>query len=350
MLFPKKRALAQLTAALAAAIALGSCCAKNLPRHCCTDKKYNSRESFQAFFDPKKPKFDLAWTPAKGEKPVYLCNVPADDPARRETAAQRPVLLLHEYDRLSGATLDLAERLSKQGFKVYVPLLYGRAEGGRGGWPFIRNTLELIFSPEWNVAAGVNEHQPITEWLERVCWRISKASPREQRGVAVIGMCLTGAFPIALMDQKCVIGAVLAQPSAPIFCLFPGAKEAPGVSQKELQDAGERAHHDDIDVFWTRYKNDTISPEVKWGPIHAAFGTHLKDHTIRLEPAEQEKWDIPKHAHATLTHCFHEKTSPGYPPRILFENLLTYLNAQFHQHGDLSASTGRTIQPAVNTD
>jgi len=350
MLFLQKHALIGLTAVLAVALAFNGCCSRNFPQRCCKDNRYASRESFQTFFDPEKPKFAFAWNTAKGEHPVYICTVPADDPARRDTAAQRPVLLLHEYDRLSGATLDLAERLSRQGFKVYVPLLYGRAEGGRGGWSSMRNTLELIFSPEWNVIAGVNEHQPITEWLERVCWRISNTTPHEPRGVAVIGMCLTGAFPIALMDQKCVIGAVVAQPSAPMLCLFPGAKEASGVSQKELQDAGERARRDDIDVFWTRYENDTISREAKWWPIHAALGTHLQDHTIRLEPEEQKKWGLTNHAHATLTHCFHENTSRYYPPLILFRKLLRYLDTQFQKHGELGASADRTIRSAANVD
>lgn len=321
-------------------------CATHMPQHCHDDKAHFSPEYFKQEMDKN---FTWAWD-ANGELPVYRCTVPADNPVRGATAAQRPVLLLHEYDRLSGSTLDFAKRLSAQGFTVYVPLLFGRAEGGRGGWPFVRNTLELIFSPQWNVALGVDEHQPITDRLERVCWRISNLTPHRHRGVAVIGMCLTGAFPIALLDQKCVIGAVLAQPSAPFFWVLPGAKQTPGVSAQDLQLAATRARDDDIDVFWTRYEEDTIAQDAKFGPIRAAFGTHLQDHTIKLTLKEREKWGLTKHAHATLTLCFNDNPSPDYPPRVLFKDLLTYLNGQFQRHGALGAGDRHTRSRVANAD
>jgi hypothetical protein len=62
---------------------------------------------------------------------VHRCNLPPTDGEQR-AAFSRPVLILHEYDHLSIACLRFAERLSREGFTVYVPVLFGKTNGKAG--------------------------------------------------------------------------------------------------------------------------------------------------------------------------------------------------------------------------
>ncbi len=316
-----------LSAAIAAALlTLTACCGMHQPQKHCHDRRLASREHFQNLLSD----FNVApWQQPPGERPVY-CIAPTSGPAAR-AAANRPVLVLHEYDRLSANTLDFAKRLSKQGFTVYVPLLFGRPVGGSDFGTFVRNNLELATSRDWNVFMGGNQRQPIVSWLEQVSWRI--ANHHNGSGVAVIGMCLTGALPLAMMDQQCVIAPVVAQPSIPILCLTPGASSAPGISRTELSQAVQRARRDGVVVFGTRYEEDTISGKSKFCRIKKAFGDrHFRDSTIRAEHYLSGKWGLNEKAHPTLTHYFHDQSDPHSPPHWIFQELVTYLNEQFRRY------------------
>jgi hypothetical protein len=72
----------------------------------------------------------------------------------------------------------------------------------------------------------------------KICRRISSA--HDHRGIGVIGMCLTGALPIALMSDDCVVAPVIAQPSMPLFAFTPEGKRALGISLQELMTAVRR--------------------------------------------------------------------------------------------------------------
>jgi hypothetical protein len=71
------------------------------------------------------------------------------------------------------------------------PLHFGKADGQLRLDTTIRKTLEIGLSGKWHALFGEHENQSITEWLAKVCRRIS--SYHEQRGIGVIGLCLTGA-------------------------------------------------------------------------------------------------------------------------------------------------------------
>lgn len=114
-------------------------------------------------------------------------------------AHNRPVLLLHEYDHLSAACLNFAIRLSRAGFTVYLPLLFGKADGQSGLGIILGTTAELAFSGQWHALFAEHQSQPITKSLGELCQTIS--SWHNRRGIAVIGMCLTGTLPISLMKQ-----------------------------------------------------------------------------------------------------------------------------------------------------
>jgi dienelactone hydrolase len=272
----------------------------------------------------------------EGGRVVYKCTVlPADGDVA--AARNRPVLVLHEYDHLSIACLNFAIRLSRAGFSVYDPLLFGKADGKTGLGTTLSTTAELACNGQWHALFAEHQSQPITKSLGELCDTIS--SWHHRRGIAVIGMCLTGALPITLMQRPCVVAPVIAQPSIPLFAITPEGKRAFGVSKEDLDAAVKRAKEEHLRVFGTRYEEDTISPKERLEAIAAAFGKeYFCDHTIRATDYLREpKWDLTAKAHATLTLCY--KDSPdNYPPRRLFLDLVTFLKNQLQLHGDLSGN------------
>jgi dienelactone hydrolase len=263
---------------------------------------------------------------------VYRCVAPPAD-GEFSAARTRPVLVLHEYDHLSIFCLDFADRLSRAGFTVYVPLLFGKADGKSALGTTIRNTLEIGLSGKWHALFGEHEHQPITEWLGKVCRRIS--AEHEDRGIGVIGMCLSGALPIALMNEKCVVAPVMAQPSIPLFTLTPEAKRAPGISRVELECAVKRAKDQHLKVFGTRYEEDSIGRRERFETINDAFGhEYFEDHTIYARDylSRTKNWGLTDKAHATLTLCYRDGPDE-YPPRKIFLDVVKFLKEQLELHG-----------------
>jgi hypothetical protein len=190
--------------AIAAAISHSSC-ALHMPQRCCEDIAAESTPGI--FLSTLQENFISL---NEGKRVVYKCSVPPSD-GDIAAARNRPVLVLHEYDHLSIACLKLAIRLSRAGFTVYVPLLFGKPDGKTGFGTTLRTTSELAFGGQWHALFAEHRHQPITDSLAGLCRKIS--SWHDDRGIAVIGMCLTGALPIALMNEPCVVAPVVAQPS-----------------------------------------------------------------------------------------------------------------------------------------
>jgi dienelactone hydrolase len=322
--------LARACAALwATAATLGqSGCALHLPQRCCQDVAAESTP--RIFLSTLKDNFMPL---NEGGRVLYKCIVlPADGDAA--AARNRPVLVLHEYDHLSIACLNFAIRLSRAGFTVYVPLLFGKADGKTGVGTTLSTTAELALSGQWHALFAEHQSQPITKSLGELCHTIS--SWHNDRGIAVIGMCLTGALPISLMRQRCVVAPVIAQPSIPLFGFTPEAKRAFGVSKEDLDVAVRRVKEEHLRVFGTRYEQDTISPKERLEAIAAAFGKeYFCNRTIKATNYLESRWGLTTKAHATLTLCY--KDDPDdYPPRRLFLELVTFLKNQLQEHSDLS--------------
>jgi dienelactone hydrolase len=250
--------------------------ALHLPQRCCEDVAAERTASI--FLSTLEQHF----VPLnQWDRVVYKCTVPPSS-GDLSAARNRPVLVLHEYDRLSIACLNFAMRLSSAGFTVYVPLLFGKADGKVGLGTTLRTSWELAFSGQWHALFAEHKHQPVTDSLSDLCRKIS--SWHDNGPIAVIGMCLTGALPIALMKQPCVVAPVIAQPSIPLFSFTAEGKRAPGVSKEDLADAVKRAKEEHLLVFGTRYEDDTISPKDRFEGIKAAFGKTISVITLSAEP------------------------------------------------------------------
>lgn len=223
-----------------------------------------------------------------------------------------PVIVLHEFPALSANCLAFAEKLSRQGFTVYVPVLFGNTQGVSNAGAGLATIVELSASTEWKVTFSEHKHSAITDWLRLLCRDVSER--HQQKKIGVIGMCLTGSFPVALMSEPCVAAPVVAQPSTPIFAFTPEARKSLGISEEELAAARRRG----IDVFGIRYDLDRVSRKENFKTLHDNLGDHFIDHSIR--PAAYKEHNLKRNSHATFTHCVETP-----PAREAFKELVSFL-------------------------
>lgn len=210
-----------------------------------------------------------------------------------------PVLLLHELPGLSQQTIEYADFLSED-FTVYVPLLFGEF----GGSSFTKGVIEYAFNGEWNAWSGKDEKRPIVTWLGSVLDQIH--DKHQKQPVGIIGMCLTGALPLALLDKLYVKAVVVAQPTLP----FIGSDDDLGISPSELRTAIDRASKDGVKVYALRFRHDLISKRDKYHFLMKKFGASFKTDG-EIKDSEYSYSDevepVFKNSHSTLTFS-------GIPP------------------------------------
>jgi dienelactone hydrolase len=218
------------------------------------------------------------------------------------------VLLIHELPGLTLDCLTLANRLVERGgFSVYVPLLFGAA----GEAANTMNTVRVLFDGDWSVT-GKNKSSRITNFLRGLANKIAAETPG--RGIGVVGNCLTGGLPIALLTEKCVVAPVCCQPSIPMF----GNDSDLGISKSELDAALRRT---DVPIYVYRFKNDTLCKHARWQAIKDAFG-ETRFHGLELDsehPAGRHK------DHAVLTAGYND--CPGTQTRAAFDAVLAFLKS-----------------------
>ncbi len=177
-----------------------------------------------------------------------------------------PVLLLHELPGLVRADLNSARRIADGGYTVIAPLLFGEPGGDS---TFIGNSIniaKLCDGADYACFHG-NETSPHAIWLRELC-RTVRTKWTGGRGIGVIGMCLTGAFPLALMSEASVAAAVLCQPTIP-FLFGDGDL---GLNPTDLQRAKAR---NEVPVLGLRYTGDGKCPKKRFETLVKEFPTRF---------------------------------------------------------------------------
>jgi dienelactone hydrolase len=218
-----------------------------------------------------------------------------------------PVLLLHEFITLGPDTLELAQRLARIGYAVYVPILFGNEHEDPMSVPLAieRGISFRYFRPEWNADASSGS-RPIADELAALCReQILPRHPEKRLGV--IGLCISGILPVELLGQNAEIprytAAVVSQPSMPVCAANLERRKSLGISDEEMATARNRLRSKNLQVIGFRFELDLMSPREKFAFLKSVLGHRFIDATL---PARDYvvRDHYPRAAHAVLTDGF----------------------------------------------
>ncbi|MBY5163141.1 dienelactone hydrolase family protein [Salsipaludibacter albus] len=185
-----------------------------------------------------------------------------------------PVVLLHELHGVSTAFHELACMLQLQGYSVHVPLLYGDSEvrstlgGAVKAWSCLRREMAL-FS-----AGGPDK---LTNWLNALIAELV-ADPEldASRGVAVIGMCMTGGIVLGTLANESTATVISSQPSSPMRPWSPTTSADLGLSDETL----EAAEESDTPLLCLRYRNDPLCGDGRFDHIRTRLKSTDEEHPL----------------------------------------------------------------------
>jgi dienelactone hydrolase len=219
------------------------------------------------------------------------------------------VFVCHEVPGLYRADIDLARRVAKSGFTAYVPLFFGQ--------PGECRTVYHLLSIGLNPASEFNFWLPRTpsaaHWLEpQLAYAHAKSGGK---GVAVIGMCLTGSLPLAVMCSLELKAAVLCQPTNP-FLLH---------SSLDLSKSDrEKAVASKTDVLALKFSQDPKSPEARWRTLESLFKNRLSE--LVIDSRKMNMHGISHDAHSILAGSY--SNAAGAPTAAAFERVIRFIDAR----------------------
>ena len=192
------------------------------------------------------------------------------------------LILLHELPGLAEKTFELGDYFVKAGFRVILPLLFGRAGDDNALLGFAKVCIRQELRDLWQ-----GKDTKIVHLIQELASRESQAA--NNNGVGVVGMCLTGNMVLALLlnnhgTRSTITAPVLAQPSS-------------GYSATALA----AARNGDIarPVMALRFEKDWICKRHSFNKLEQAFGECPVANGQRLIVRE-----LDGNKHSTLTYDY----------------------------------------------
>lgn len=253
----------------------------------------------------------LTWTECF-EQPFLHAGITHSVYCLNDGTSKPPVLLLHELTGLSPGTLAYAEELSKD-FTVYVPLLFGK----KGKFSPNSGLWAYWFQSEWTVPSEGSP--PLVTWLRGVVQKIGDR--HRSHPIGVIGNCMTGPLPLALLDNPQVSAVVVAQPALPMrfWRQTDEDKQSLGLSDDDLQIARQST----AKIYGLRFETDCMADRAKHLVLYREFGDRFLDGEI---PASEYQPDgKPVNAHSTLIGSWKGQDTAGQPSRNARERVREFL-------------------------
>lgn len=221
-------------------------------------------------------------------------------------AGKKVLVLIQELPGIGQETLALADRFVNNGYTVVLPHLFGPI-----GKIAIAGNLARVFCmrSEFNLFAA-NEASPIVDYLSALS--IMVKDKYQVKGIAVIGMCLTGNFAISLMANDAVLASFASQPSMPI-----ARQAALHMSNDEISKIKNKL--DKVGpMHCGRFKGDFLCTGKKFKAINREFNTDNKERIIFHE--------LPGKGHSILTIDFVDKE--GHPTKKALDEVTEYFDHQ----------------------
>lgn len=230
-------------------------------------------------------------------------------------ASAAPVLLLHDMNGASPNCLWLAKEISGWGFRVYVPNLFA-GEGMRlGSKDLFAASRYIEKNPDWKVHHKTDAGR-IVDDLACMTREISRRHGGHH--VRVIGNCLTGIHPLALLDEPCVRRVVLCQPATPLkhACEVVLGRdqgrakaEALGLSEAEVEASLATMSRDQRKkIAVLHFSHDPLAPMARVHVLYQrlkARGLASRLQTYVLKPVGEPKqpwWTDSQDTTASVTH------------------------------------------------
>jgi len=222
----------------------------------------------------KRFAFDAeAASPGAGEKTIY----------RRGRGPA--VILLHELPGMTPECVDLARKITDEGYCVYMPLMFGKPNQNYGlaplSWPCVWREFSVL---------SRRGKSPAADWLRA----LARQAHAEQggKGVAAIGMCFTGRFALSLMMDAALIAPVLSQPASSY------SHSAPGIPRAEWDNAVRRSKDENIPVLGLRFAGDKFCRKERFDSLRDGFCERFR--AVEIEGA----------GHSVLTMDFKSLDEP----------------------------------------
>lgn len=234
--------------------------------------------------------------------PVSGGNVITHDVYSR--GAGKLLVLVQELPGIGQETLALADRFVDRGYKVILPHLFGPI----GKTAVMGNTIRVLcMRKEFRIFAA-NRSSPVVDWLKALCRHVKEE--HGAKGVATIGMCLTGNFAIALMADDAVLAGFASQPSLPIF----GQKKL-HLPPEEVQKVKSRL--DELGpMHCGRFAGDGFCTDRKFKMLDHTFNTDDKQRIVFHT--------LPGKGHSILTLDFVDEA--GHPTARALQEVMAYFD------------------------
>jgi len=218
------------------------------------------------------------------------------------------VVIIQELPGIGIETLRLADKFVERGYTVVMPHLFGPI----GKKETLRNLYQVLCMKREFKIFSSNKSSPIVDFLSALC--SSLKAKHQVKGVAVIGMCLTGNFAISLMANEDVLAGFASQPSLPLL-----KQKALHMSSEEIVEIKQNI--DKVGAMHCgRFEKDGFCKQTKIDLLKKTFNQDDKQRIIFHE--------IPGEGHAILTIDFVDKK--GHPTHETLNEIFDYFDEQLN--------------------
>jgi dienelactone hydrolase len=226
------------------------------------------------------------------------------------------VIVMSEIPGITPAVASFSRRVADAGFSVLMPQLFGTPMRDLSASTMMSAFTSICISREFRVLAA-NRSSPIVDWLRG----LAKIAHERHggKGVAAIGMCITGNFGLAMMLDAPVIASVLSQPSLPLG-VGKKAREGLHASPAELAAAREKIAQGRGRVLGLRFEGDPWCKKERFDRLRAELGEGFEAIELADEHANP---DGPKPVHSVLTN--HLIDEQGQPTRAALDRTIAFL-------------------------
>ena len=225
------------------------------------------------------------------------------------------VIVLTEMPGITPRVADFGRRVAARGMTALLPDLFGTPGKPVSNGYLASSMARACINREFHVFA-TKKTSPVVAWLRAL------AEQEHRRcggpGVAVVGMCFTGGFALAMAVDPVVVAPVMSQPGLPVG-LTGMARGSLGLDPADLVAVKQRTD-DGMCVMGLRFTSDRLSPPERFATLRRELGDAFI--AVEIDSSPGNPWGYPKDAHSVLTE--HYSDASGSPTREAMADVLDF--------------------------